>query len=313
MTTKATDHDAALARARLALEGLSLGDAFGERFFITPGLAIARIMERALPAPPWKWTDDTAMALAVFETLQRCRGIDSDHLASAFAEGYARDPRRGYGATAHDILQSIAQGLPWASVSAAVFDGGGSMGNGSAMRVAPIGAYFADDLDAVVEHAARSAAPTHAHEDGRAGAIAVALAAALAWRVGTGISSMTGSDILREVTQRTPAGATRDGLLKACSLPLDTSPTAAASLLGSGSRVICSDTVPFALWCAARHFADFEEAMWSTVSGLGDRDTTCAIVGGIVALAVSDAGLPQHFVAAREPLIWPIPLGSQRL
>jgi ADP-ribosylglycohydrolase len=313
MITNATDHDAALARARLALEGLSLGDAFGERFFITPGLAVAQIMERTLPASPWKWTDDTAMALAVFETLQRCRGIDSDHLATAFAEGYARDPRRGYGGTAHYILRTIAEGLPWATISATVFGGGGSMGNGSAMRVAPVGAYFADDLDAVVEHAARSAAPTHAHEDGRAGAIAVAIAAALAWRIGAGISSMAGAELLREVTQHTPSGATRDGLVKACDLSLDASPTLAASLLGSGSRVICSDTVPFALWCAARHLTDFEEAMWSTVSGLGDRDTTCAIVGGIVALAVSNSGLPQHFVAAREPLVWPIPLRSHRL
>ena len=120
---------------------------------------------------------------------------------------------------------------------------------------------------------------------------------------------MSGSELLREVTLRTPFGDTRDGLIKACNLSLSTAPTSAAAVLGSGSRVICSDTVPFALWCAARHLDDFEEAMWSTVAGLGDRDTTCAIVGGIVALAVSEQGLPKHFVSAREPLRWPIPIG----
>jgi ADP-ribosylglycohydrolase len=56
------------------------------------------------------------------------------------------------------------------------------------------------------------------------------------------------------------------------------------------------------LWCAARHIDNFEEALWNTVSGLGDRDTTCAIVGGIVALAVGHAGIPSAFVEAREPL-----------
>jgi ADP-ribosylglycohydrolase len=47
--------------------------------------------------------------------------------------------------------------------------------------------------------------------------------------------------------------------------------------------------------------SDFEEAMWTTVAGLGDRDTTCAIVGGIVALRVGEAGLPS-WQGRREPL-----------
>ena len=59
------------------------------------------------------------------------------------------------------------------------------------------------------------------------------------------------------------------------------------------------DTVPFALWCAARWIDDYEECMWRTVEGLGDRDTTCAIAGGIVALR---SPVPAEWVAAREPL-----------
>ncbi len=62
-----------------------------------------------------------------------------------------------------------------------------------------------------------------------------------------------------------------------------------------------SDTVPFTMWCAARHLHDYEQAMWTTVSGLGDRDTTCAIIGGIVALSPL-ATIPATWQAAREPL-----------
>jgi ADP-ribosylglycohydrolase len=58
----------------------------------------------------------------------------------------------------------------------------------------------------------------------------------------------------------------------------------------------------YTLWCAAHHLGNFEEAMWTTVSGLGDRDTTCAIVGGIVACSVGAAGIPPEWIAAREPL-----------
>jgi ADP-ribosylglycohydrolase len=39
----------------------------------------------------------------------------------------------------------------------------------------------------------------------------------------------------------------------------------------------------YAVWCAARHLDNFEEALWATASAGGDVDTICAIAGGIVA------------------------------
>ena len=46
-------HQERLARARQSLEGLSCGDAFGERFFLPEEVALPLIRRRALPAPPW--------------------------------------------------------------------------------------------------------------------------------------------------------------------------------------------------------------------------------------------------------------------
>jgi ADP-ribosylglycohydrolase len=57
--------------------------------------------------------------------------------------------------------------------------------------------------------------------------------------------------------------------------------------------------VPFCLWAAERHLDSYETALWTTASVLGDMDTTCAIVGGIVALA---SPIPAEWLAAREPL-----------
>ena len=42
--------------------------------------------------------------------------------------------------------------------------------------------------------------------------------------------------------------------------------------------------------------------MWQTVAGLGDRDTTCAIVGGIVACAGPVWGIPDEWLRRREDL-----------
>jgi hypothetical protein len=45
-------------------EGLSCGDAFGERFFVHPDLAVSLIDQKSVPAPPWIFTDDTMKALS---------------------------------------------------------------------------------------------------------------------------------------------------------------------------------------------------------------------------------------------------------
>lgn len=290
---------ARLARARLSLDGLSLGDGFGERFFTNPAVIEQLISARALPSPPWTTTDDTEMATALVDVLESRAHVDRDLLARAFARRYAREPGRGYGGGAHQILSELCAGMPWRTASAAVFDGQGSFGNGGAMRSAPVGAYFADDPDAIIAQAEASAEVTHAHPEGKAGAVAVALAAAWACRRATASSD---PDLLTWVVDRLPASEVRDGLVRARALPLARAPQLAAGTLGSGQRVAATDTVPFSLWCAARHPDNFEAAMWTTVSGLGDRDTTCAIVGGIVALVVGAAGLPAEWLAMREAI-----------
>jgi ADP-ribosylglycohydrolase len=290
------DHSARMSRARLCLTGLSVGDALGEQFFYFPEL----IGRRELPAPRWHYTDDTVMAKSIVAVLDFWGEIHQDMLAAEFGGEYLAEPHRGYGGTAHGILQRLGRGSDWRDVSPRVFNGEGSMGNGGAMRSGPIGAYFADDIAATVENARRSAEVTHAHPDGQAGAIAVAVAAAYAWRRAQG--DAPSEPLLQFVARHTPAGPTLDGINHALTIPLDADVHAAVAALGNGSRIIASDTVPFCLWCAARHVDSYEDAFWTTVSGMGDRDTTCAIVGGIVGLSVGVDGMPEEWRLSREAL-----------
>jgi ADP-ribosylglycohydrolase len=291
-----------MERAYLALDGLSIGDAFGQRFF-HPSNVQSLIAERALPQAPWPYTDDTEMALAVTQVLHERGHVHQDELARTFARRYWRNPARGYGGMAHEILQTIAQGLGWRQAASSAFGGQGSMGNGGAMRVAPVGAYFADDYARTVTEARASAEITHSHAEGQAGAIAVAVAAAWAWRVGASEEVPVPARLFEITLEHTPTSATRAGIERARSLALDASPGTAAEVLGSGHKVTAPDTVPFTVWCAARHLDSFTDALWATVAGLGDRDTTCAIVGGIVALAVGRSALPPEWCSAREALL----------
>jgi ADP-ribosylglycohydrolase len=269
-------------------------------FFTSPQIAERRLEMRDPPPPSWFVTDDTMMALSIVRCLKRYGYIEQDALAAAFAKEYARDPRRGYGGTAHGILRGIGEGISWQTAAGQAFDGQGSCGNGGAMRAAPIGAYFAGDPAKIVEQANASAAVTHAHPDGQAGAVAVALAAG--WMVCESQKQSAPSHaLIHSVLEYLPQTETFYRLKKALEVPLELSPKTAALVLGNGSQVISSDTVPFCLWCASRHPTDYEEALWATVSAFGDRDTTCAIVGGIVALN-SKSIVPEEWRKARESI-----------
>jgi ADP-ribosylglycohydrolase len=290
-----------LARAELALEGLSIGDAFGQMFFGNIETMLMAIDHQALPAPLWYLTDDSIMGIGVFETLRDRREIDQDYLANRFAINYRRNPRRGYGGMAHHVLQEFCKGEDWREVAPAVFDGSGSYGNGAAMRVAPLGGFYAEDLEQLKIQALASAEVTHSHLEGKVGALAIALAASWAWN-NHKIANLNRQEMFAFILDHLPDSETTSGIKKAHELPLDYNVTTAASVLGNGSMISAQDTVPFTLWCIARHLDNFEAAMWATVSGLGDRDTTCAIVGGIVALYVGYEGIPEEWQQARESL-----------
>lgn len=295
-------HRQRLVRAYQSLEGLSCGDAFGECFFLPEEIVLPLIRQRALPAPPWSYTDDTAMALSVVATLEEHGEIQQDHLAASFANNY--DPFRGYGAAMHRLLPKLRQAgaSDWREEARALFGGQGSFGNGSAMRVAPVGAYFADDLERIAEQAERSAVTTHCHPEAVAGAVAVALAAGIAWRCRGSSPLPSHAEFLEQVCQGTPASKVRRGIEKAMELPQHASVETAAATLGNGSEVTAQDTVPFALWVASCHLGSYEEALWATVAGLGDRDTTCAIVGGVVVMSAGLESIPKRWLEHREPV-----------
>jgi ADP-ribosylglycohydrolase len=166
------------------------------------------------------------------------------------------------------------------------------------MRAMPIGAWFAEDPQRVIAEAKLSAAPTHANPEGESGAVAAALGAAWAARRAAGMSD---GSIYDFVIAGLPAGLVREGVEKARALPPKAATFAAVRTLGSGQQVLSHDTVPFCLWCVAQDPDDFAAALWRCADGYGDRDTTCAIVGGIVALSAG-AVVPAEWSAAREPL-----------
>jgi ADP-ribosylglycohydrolase len=191
----------------------------------------------------------------------------------------------------------------------------GSCGNGSAMRVAPLGAFLApiwhgdeenwsecaklcDYEKRLVAEAALQAEVTHCHPEGIAGAIAIT---SLAHNVtemmmqedqAYGLNYPNFDRILfQNLLRRVPQGQVRDGIEKARDLAYDVPIGKVIQILGNGTHVTCQDTVPLCCYLAIKHLALskaspdlYEKAIIETSMAFGDVDTNCAIVGGIVGI-----------------------------
>jgi ADP-ribosylglycohydrolase len=279
-----------LERALHSLRGLAVGDALGSQFFVPANYPLLK--RRELPSGSWQWTDDTEMACSVVAVLAAHDRIDQDALARSFAEHHDFD--RGYGPAVNRLLRLVREGGDWRELAAELFNGQGSWGNGAAMRIAPLGAWYADDPEQATHQAEISAYPTHQHREAVVGAMAVAAAAALAASPGGPPSPEA---LLDRVVELVPKSAVGAGLRRARDMLDYDDPGTVAAVLGCGRRTSAHDTVPFALWSAARALGDYERAFWATAQVGGDVDTNCAIVGGVI--AAGKAGMPPAAWAER--------------
>ena len=126
--------------------------------------------------PAGSYTDDSQMMLAILETLADKGRLDPAHLAQRFAALF--DPARGYGRRIFGVMERIREGRAWDQV------GTDSFGNGGAMRVGVLGAFYADDHQALINAALDQCRITHHHPQGLAGAGAQALSVGLACDLG---------------------------------------------------------------------------------------------------------------------------------
>lgn len=289
-----------LELAKKSLKGISIGDAFGESFFGETDMIIDSIENRKIPETSWEFTDDTVMAIAVYEQLENIGKIDQAKLATQFSINHLKDPNRGYGATARMILREIANGGDWETLSKEVFDGMGSMGNGASMRVSPIGAYYYDELDTVRKLAIESAKVTHSNEEAICGAIAVSIGTSIATRIRIEGLELIPEEYIQKIIDYLPETDTKSKIKKSLSIPYSYHIETVKSILGNGSKIMTQDTVPYCIWCAANNLNNFEEGLWKAVSVLGDRDTICAIVGGILIMSTDEKSIPREWIDSVE-------------
>jgi ADP-ribosylglycohydrolase len=237
--------------------GAIVGDIVGSVFEWRP----VRSTDFPLFAPESRFTDDTVLTVATAYAI--LNDVPYDTVYRDFGRRY---PDAGYGGAFFDWLFE-ADPRPY-----------NSWGNGSAMRVSPVGLAF-DTAEDVLREAQRSAAVTHNHPEGVKGAQATALAVFLA-RTGTSREEIRAEIMLR--------------------FGYDLRRSLADIRPHYSFDVSCQGSVPEAI-VAFLDSEDFEGAIRGAVSLGGDSDTQAAIAGAIA--HAFDGHVPEQLAsAARQRL-----------
>lgn len=229
--------------------GAIIGDIVGSRWEFSP----TNDYNFELFSDKNSYTDDTICTVAVADALLH----GSDDYGKFIHEWCRRypHPMGGYGGRFAKWVWS-ENPQPY-----------GSYGNGSAMRVSPIGMWF-DDMNMIYPEAKKTAACTHNHPEGIKGAQAIAWA--VYWAVKSFDGPMTQEKIDEEILD----------IVTSTLMDCDYDPQIDYEDYRNKFDETCQGTVPVALDIIFQSNS-FEDAIRKAVSLGADADTLGAIVGSI--------------------------------
>ncbi len=281
---------ASLLRSRLrgALLGLAVGDAVGTTLEFKPRGSFEPITDMIGGGPlnlnPGQWTDDTAMALCLAESLVACGGFDlADQMRRYrdwFDEGLNSCTGRcdDIGSTVRAALDRFREtGKPRCGSTDSW-----SAGNGSIMRLAPVPIFFRHDPSIAVEFADESSRGTHGAEECRDACRLLATLILRAFAGETRETILKPPPFAPPLTPKIEAIARGDYLTKIES-----------EIKGSGYVV---ESLEAALWCFATT-DDFEAAILAAANLGDDADSTAAVCGQIAGAFYGEAGIPGPWLA----------------
>ncbi|WXJ86350.1 ADP-ribosylarginine hydrolase Tri1 [Moorella humiferrea] len=290
-----------IQRYRGSLLGLAVGDALGVTLeFRRPG-TFTPINDMAGGGPfnlkPGQWTDDTAMALCLAESLVECRGFNpADQM-----ERYLRWYREGYmSSTGHcfDIGNTVRTALERFERTREPYCGltdPATAGNGSLMRLAPVPLFYARNPREAVAKAGESSRTTHSAME------AVDACRYMSALIVGAVNGASKEELLSEYYEPVP------GLWREAPLTPKIAAVAAGSfkrrnppeIKGTGYVVDCLES---ALWAFYRS-SSFREGALLAVNLGDDADTTGAVYGQLAGAYYGEDGIPEEWrekIAMRE-------------
>ncbi len=277
-------------RAIGALLGLAVGDAIGTTLEFTTRDSYRPVTDMVGGGPfrlkPGEWTDDTAMALALADSLAESGGLDEADLMRRFVRWHEHGDYSCTG-DCFDIGITTRQALDrWKRTGNPVAGSTDPQkaGNGSLMRLAPVAIRYWRDRVALCDTAARQSKTTHGAPE------AVDACVAYAEVLADAIQGRPRSEVLRSRLEPY-AGAI--------------APVMAGSWRGKPRKDIrasgyVAHSLEASLWSVGRT-GNFEEAVLLAANLGEDADTTAAITGQLAGALHGAKGIPQRWL---DKLAW---------
>jgi poly(ADP-ribose) glycohydrolase ARH3 len=274
-----------------SLMGTGIGDALGASLEGWRRVDPDEVRALAEKRHTLTYTDDTHMMIGVAESLIENKGFDGEHMTRRFMENYSHEPFRGYGPGPPRVFRMIKSGEAWDKAAERLY-GGGSYGNGSAMRIAPVGVFYYDDLAKLKEISYKSSQITHAHELGKEGAALQAYAIALATQADPSLA-FQGDEFLRKLTHFIRHEVYKQKLRSVEELLSEKDRSKVVAVLGHGIEAF--NSVPTAIYSFLSHPNSFEEAVIYAISLGGDTDTIGAMTGAISGAYLGIKAIPEKW------------------
>jgi poly(ADP-ribose) glycohydrolase ARH3 len=278
------------------LVGTAIGDALGAGWEGRGMSGSEDIVSLAEKLEQLIYTDDTHMTIGIAESLIESKGFNGEHMVQTFIKNYEAEPWRGYGPGPPRIFGMIKSGEAWYSAADRLYRGG-SFGNGSAMRVAPVGLLYSRNLEKLRDIAYQSSSITHSHELGKEGSAFQACAVALA------LNTPLGEDIDRELFLSRLQNFIQDQLYKEKVAQI-------RELLGGqdkekviavlGNGIEAPRSVPTAIYCFLRQPQSYKDTVIYAISLGGDTDTIAAMAGAISGAYLGIEAIPSEWRAKLE-------------
>lgn len=274
-----------------SLIGTGIGDGIGASLEGWRRVDPAEVWALAESRQTLIYTDDTHMMLGVAESLIENKGFDGEHMTGRFIENYSREPFRGYGPGPPRVFKLIKSGEAWDKAAEKLY-GGGSFGNGSAMRIAPVGVFYYNDPLKLKEIAYKSSQITHAHELGKEGAALQAYAVALAIQAKPS-SAFPVDEFLKKLTNFIKHEVYKQKLRRIEELLGEKDKSKVIAELGHGIEAF--NSVPTAIYSFLSHPKSFEEAVIYAISLGGDTDTIGAMTGALSGAYLGVEAIPEKW------------------
>jgi len=244
-----------------------------------------------------RYTDDAAMMIALAEHLLENYGeVDPLKLAWKFLEAYEAEPWRGYGPGPPRIFKMIRRGEGPLELDKRLYPGG-SLGNGAAMRIAPIGLLYHDDAVKLMEAVRASCKPTHNHPLAIEGALLEAYSVAIAVRLDPS-EDADPKDFTEQLIQL-PVSEIYQLKLKLIPRLIDSGADRMSIVRSLGNMVEAHNSVPTAIYC---YLAEQDPArVIRRAIGLGgDRDTIACMAAAIAGAHRGVESLPESLLSRLE-------------